>query len=160
MLLKTILRNTCVALVLLSAQTASAGSLFTQYAPKERNHHTFMSLGYRFSGLTTWHFYETAISLESNNVLAHEMPGLIAEFGTGVELNPSWIYLRFSNSLALVTTPRRGLNSHYQFGTTIAVGMVQGPAKLGVFFKHYSNGSATKLNKGWNFTGVEFSLAF
>jgi hypothetical protein len=78
----------------------------------------------------------------------------------GVELRGASSYVRLSNGYTVLTHTNHKLGTYYQWCTTFSAGWTEGPRKLGIFFRHYSNGSLQKTNKGYDFIGIEFSQQF
>lgn len=147
-----------IILITLLSSSALGGELITQYGPTELNHISYNSIGYKWLPKESlpWLRVETLLGVKNNNVLASS-PIFIAEISPVLEVRPSFFYARFGNGIAIISGKDRYLNSYYQFATSAAIGIRWKGLSLGYLFKHYSNGSNSSGNRGWNFKGIEIT---
>jgi hypothetical protein len=75
-----------------------------------------------------------------------------------LELCPGHSFLKFSHGIAVISSTNPWLTTHFQFQTTLELGLAQDGYKLGLFITHFSNGNIRLPNPGANFVGVAFSM--
>lgn len=73
---------------------------------------------------------------------------------------PLFIYAKFRQGASLISeTDEKHTGTHYQFPTTLSAGIYNNQdAFLGIFYKHFSNGSTDRSNLGRDYIGIEFGF--
>lgn len=80
--------------------------------------------------------------------------------GTEILVENSVLYGRLGLGFAVLNKPERTLPTRFQVANTVAFGVTSGAGKIGLIFRHFSNGSASPKNKGFDLFGIEFSRSF
>lgn len=148
--------------LLLTPLSANADGFVTQYAPSESNFDSYVAAGYRLEPFSNrkWIRLEGLVGVKNDNVLATRDPILVLDVSPMVYLQFKFFYVRFGTGVAFIHKTDNRLNTRYQFPTTFAVGLADEKVTMGMMFKHYSNGSTSNGNRGWNFKGIEFEYKF
>ena len=85
---------------------------------------------------------------------------MFGSIGLGFEVKTHGMYAKFSQGVGFISETGWRLNTLYQFPTTLSGGLYRDNGAIGIFYKHFSNGSGSRYNKGANYLGMELSLNF
>ncbi|MCB0801766.1 MAG: acyloxyacyl hydrolase [Flavobacteriales bacterium] len=85
---------------------------------------------------------------------------MFGSIGVAFKIKSKPMYAQFIQSVAVISDTNRYLNTHYQFPTTLSGGLWHKNGNIGVFWKHFSNGSGSPFNVGANYLGLEMGWSF
>lgn len=97
-------------------------------------------------------------TLIGDNTLSGNIPSLYGEVAACSTVRIGSVYGRLSQGVSLHTKTVSGINSFYQLPTTLQVGLENKKHSMGLFYKHFSNGSTQSANRGIDYLG--FSLGW
>lgn len=106
-------------------------------------------------GEREWFVYGGSFGIMPRNDL-FGMHDIYIEGDVGVQVRTDYVYMRVMQGVAIFSRTRYGIATRCQLPITVSAGIVKNNYSLGIFWKHFSNGTNNSNNTGLEFIGVEF----
>jgi predicted membrane channel-forming protein YqfA (hemolysin III family) len=158
------MRSLFIVTLLTLSLTSQAGTFFSQIGSGQAGTpYKALTFGASASPLSSFPYLTlgaTVAATFKSNFFTTEI-SFTPELFAGFELYTQVGFYGYARQgiAAMTNTPSR-LSSTIQLPTTIGAGLHSGSATYGIFWKHYSNGTTSRANRGQNYLGIELGYKF